>query len=105
MMTFGRSFSVSLILAGIALAGADALAASGKRSGWMLEPGTSNPSYAMIEPTSTNLNIDTVLLACEEGPQGRIVQLQLYLTDEGLLAPSYAPSGPIKDDPRAEITI
>jgi len=104
-MVCSRDFTVSVMLAGIALTSAGALAASGGRNGWMLEPGTSNPSWAMIEPASTDLNVDTVRLACEEGPVGRFVQLQLYQTDEGFLAPSGAPSGPTKQDPRADITI
>jgi hypothetical protein len=109
MMTFRPRFSVPLALAGIGLAAASALAASGQRSGWMLEPGTANPSYAMIEPASTDLNIDTVLLACEEEadgrPEGRFVQLQFYQTEEGFLAPVSARSGPTKEEPRADLTI
>src|SRR5262249_26461468 len=66
---------------------------------------TPRPSYAMIEPDSTNLNIDTVLLACEKGPDGHFLQLQLYQTEEGLLGPSYAHSSPPKEDPRADVTI
>jgi hypothetical protein len=59
----------------------------------------------MVEPASTNLNIDTVVLVCEEGRKGRLLQLQLYQTEEGLLAPTYAHSTPPKDDPRAELSI
>jgi hypothetical protein len=34
-------------------------------SGWELEKGVDAPSYALAEPTSTDLNIDTVVLSCE----------------------------------------
>lgn len=81
------------------------MAASGERTGWRLEPGTTKPGYASVEPASTNLNIDTVVLVCSAGRQGRVLQLQLYQTEEGLLAPTYAPATPPKDDPRAELVI
>jgi hypothetical protein len=88
-----------------ALAAGTALAASGKTSSWMLEPATAKPSYAMVEPTSTNLNIDTVLLVYEQGHHGRFLQLQLYQTEEGVLAPLDAHAAAPKDEPRAEIAI
>ena len=40
--------------------------ASARVGGWKLEREVSAPSYAWIEPESTNLNIDSVVLACEE---------------------------------------
>ncbi|MGH8430787.1 MAG: hypothetical protein ACREUF_10315, partial [Solimonas sp.] len=81
------------------------MAASSEEGGWTLEPGTSKPSYATVEPASTNLNIDTFVLVCMDGQKGRLLQLHLYLTEEGLLAPTYAHSTPPKDDPRAELLI
>jgi hypothetical protein len=71
----------------------------------VLEPATSEPSYATVEPVSTNLNVDTVLLVCQKGKNGRFLQLQLYQTEEGFLAPAYAHSAPLKEEPRADITI
>lgn len=95
----------SLLLAGVVFAGASADAASGDRAGWTLEPGTAEPSYATIEPASTDMNIDTVVVVCEAGDQGRLLQLQLYLTEEGLLAPVNAQAARTKDDPKAELSI
>jgi hypothetical protein len=103
-MYLRRTFALSLVFAGISLTGAGALAASGAGTAWMIEP-TSAPRYATIEPASTDLNIDTVRLVCEEGPNGRFLQLQLYQTEEGLLASSYDHSAPTRDEPRADITI
>jgi hypothetical protein len=100
-----RTLRSLLLLAGMALPGAAAYAASGDRAGWTIEPGTAEPSYAMVEPASTNMNIDTVVLACEPGEHGRLLQLQLYLTEEGLLAPKGAQAAKTKDDPQAELSI
>ena len=58
----------------------------GSLAGWAVEQGTEEPSYAVVEPVATNLNIDTVVLACEEALGRRVLQLQLYLTDDGPLA-------------------
>ena len=63
------------------------------------------PSYAAVEPTTTNLNIDAVVLACEQAENSRVLQLQLYLLDDGRLRPSGAPSAELRDDPRAVISI
>ena len=50
------------------------------------------PSYAAVEPTTTNLNIDAVVLACEQAENSRVLQLQLYLLDDRRLRPSGVPS-------------
>jgi len=39
---------------------------SGTFEGWEIEQGVEPSSYAVINPVSTNLNIDSVVLACEE---------------------------------------
>jgi hypothetical protein len=59
----------------------------------------------MVEPESSNLNIDSVVLACEEAGDSRVLQLQIYLSTEGPLSPIGAAPQPLKDDPRAEIVI
>jgi hypothetical protein len=58
-----------------------------------------------VEPAATNLNIDAVVLACEEAWGHRVLQLQLYLTDDGPLRPKYFDARPFKDSPRSEISI
>jgi hypothetical protein len=93
-----RSLTILLGVVGIAgpaMAGA---------AGWTLEANVSSPSYAVIEPTSTDLNIDTVVLSCEQGPGRRGLQLRLYLSGTGPLAPKAAAAA-LKDDPKVELAI
>ncbi len=78
---------------------------AGRSAGWAVEQGTEDPSYAVVEPVTTNLNIDTVVLACEEAWGHRVLQLQLYLTDDGPLQPTYLQLTPLREDPRAAISI
>jgi len=82
-----------------------ALAEAPRIDGWMLEPGVDVPSYAVTEPASTNLNIDTVLLMCEEGASSRIVQLKLYLSDAGPLLPKGFDESALKHHPGIEVVI
>jgi hypothetical protein len=94
---------LSLVLACLGVAAVHA--ESRKPSAWKIEPGSAMPSYAAVEPTSTNLNIDMVVLACEPAQKGRVLQLQLYLLDEGPLRPVGVPPAYLRDDPRAKISI
>src|SRR5215468_9760163 len=93
-----------LLCAGLATAAAGADRGA-KSAGWQLEQGTSDPSYAVVEPSAGNLNLDSIVLACEEAPGRRVAQLQLYLSDDGPLRPRTLPATPLKDDPKAEIQI
>jgi hypothetical protein len=72
---------------------------------WKLERDVEPPSYAVIEPESSDLNIDSVVLACEETGDARVLQLQIYLSTEGPLLLKAATPQQLKDDPRAEIVI
>ena len=72
---------------------------------WKLERDVDPPGYAVVEPESSNLNIDSLVLACEETGGSRVLQLQIYLSTEGPLSPNGAPPQRLKDDPRAEIAI
>lgn len=78
---------------------------AGKFEGWQPEQGVDPPSYAVIDPQSTDLNIDSVVLTCEEAGDRRVLQLQIYLSTEGPLAPKSGSPQRLKDDPRAEIAI
>lgn len=73
--------------------------------GWIIEQGTNHPSYAAIAPMVSNVNIATVVLACEEGWGEPVLQLQLYLTDDGPLRPTYLQLRPLRTAPRAAISI
>jgi hypothetical protein len=73
---------------------------------WTIEQGVEIPSYAMVEPTITNVNIDRVVLACEDSAYGRFLQLQLfYLFGEGPLRPKGVSPRQLKHYPRAQISI
>jgi hypothetical protein len=94
----GRSLT---ILFGVAVVAGPAMAGA---AGWTLEANVSSPSYAVAEPTSTNLNIDAVVLSCEQGQDRRGLQLRLYLSGAGPLSPKVA-TATLKDDPRVELAI
>jgi hypothetical protein len=78
---------------------------SGGFAGWRVERDVEPPSYAVIEPQSTNLNIDSVVLGCEEAGDRKVLQIQIYLSTEGPLSPNDLGWRRLKDDPRAEIVI
>ena len=78
---------------------------AGEFEGWKLEHGVDPPGYAVIVPQSTDLNIDSVVLVCEETGDHRALQLQLYLSTEGPFLPKGASPLRLKNDPRAEISI
>lgn len=73
--------------------------------GWISEPGVEPPSYAVTEPVENGLNVDTVVLLCNEVAGRRSLELDLYLTDEGPLLPRGADAKTLKEDPRVEIAI
>jgi hypothetical protein len=94
-----------LMLACLAAACAYVERASAEGTRWEIEQGVEVPSYAVAEPTATDLNIDTVVLGCEQAGKGKALQLQLYLSDAGRLRPvSTSPAG-LTDDPQASISI
>lgn len=102
MRTFGDFGRVAAaVIAVCAVAGIGTAATSG----WHLEQGVNEPSYAYIEPAATNLNIDVVALVCEQAGEGRGVQLQIYPSGQGPLLPAGAPAHPVKDAARAEIEV
>jgi hypothetical protein len=94
-----RTFAATLALIVSLLISADCSAA------WKVEEDVETPSYAVTEPTSSNLNIDAVVLMCEATDDARILQLKLYLTDDGPLRPNGVAPEKLKVDPRAEVSI
>jgi hypothetical protein len=87
-----------------ALAGQSAIGAAYAASpGWDLEKDVETPSYAVVEPVSTNINVDVVVLSCEQGLAGTGLQLRLYLAGTGPLAPKGV--GALKDHPSLEFAI
>lgn len=100
-LSIGRSGLAALALSAV-VAGASPATAAG---GWRLEEGVKAPSYAVAEPTASNLNIDVVALVCEEAGTARGLQLQIYLSSPGPLLPNGAPPNNLKDSARAEIVL
>lgn len=89
-----------LVLAG-AIAGA-----TGALAAWKTEPGVATPSYAVTQPDTSSLNVDSLVLMCEpSGEPTPVLQLQLYLTDDGPLLPKGAAAEALKAEPRAELAI
>jgi hypothetical protein len=76
-----------------------------EQPGWQIEQGVAEPSYAFIEPTGSNLNIDVIVLACEQAGTRKVLQLQVYLSDEERLRLRGAMPAEVADDPRARISI
>ena len=57
---------------------------------WKLERDVEPPSYAVIEPERSNLNIDSVVLTCAAAGNATVLQLQIYLSTEGPFLPEGA---------------
>jgi hypothetical protein len=72
---------------------------------WKVEPNAQPAHYAAAEPSRTNVNVASVVLACENAGDRSVLQIQLYLTDDGPLLPNGAAPSELKDEPRAEISI
>jgi hypothetical protein len=53
-----------------------------KASGWELQDTAAQPAFATAIPSRTNLNIESVVLACEQADDGNVLQLQLYPTGD-----------------------
>ena len=102
-----RHMAVSLVLmlSGLCAAPSFAGTNSERFEGWTVEQGVEPPSYAVIDPVSTNLNVDTVVLACEQAEDGKVLQLHIYLSTEGPLSPKGVAPRQLKDDPGAEIVV
>jgi hypothetical protein len=72
---------------------------------WKLEQNSSLAHYAVVEPTRTNLDVASVVLACENANDRNVLQLQLYPTKEGPLLLKGTDASQLKADPRAEVEI
>ena len=83
-----------------------AIGAPGALAAWKTEPGVAVPSYAVAQPEATTVNVDSVVLMCEPGGVSMpVLQLQLYLADDGPLLPAGAAAEALKGEPRAELAI
>lgn len=76
----GRLLDARRILAAAALLVAPGLTTMA--DGWELPDAAGPPGYAAVIPSRTNLNIESVVLACERADDGNVLQLQLYPSGE-----------------------
>jgi hypothetical protein len=74
----------------LAVAGQSEINGHAMAAGWELERDVKTPSYAVIEPESTDLSIDSLVLSCEQGPLRRGLQLRLYPSGDGTLYLQYS---------------
>ena len=100
-----RPILLPVLALALAFAGSLAFADDGLAA-WKTEPGVATPSYAVAEPSRNDLNVDSIVLMCEpSGEATPVLQLQLYLTDDGPLLPRGAKAEALKGEPRAELAI
>lgn len=72
-------------------------------AGWQLERDVDSPTYAYIEPTTSDLNIDVMVLSCEQTGRQVGLQFRLYPSAPGPLRSSR--STPVELDPDIVIEI
>lgn len=72
------------------------------KTGWDLEKDVDAPSYAVAEPANAAVDIDTIVLTCEQGQRRPGLQLRLYPLGGGPLASRAA--GNLKD-PTLELAV
>lgn len=89
----------------LAAAAAHAEAPTAKVVAWQVEPNARPSHYAAVAPSATNLNVASVVLACEKAGDRHVLKLQLYLTDDGPLLPEGATPADLRAQPGAEIAI
>ena len=72
-------------------------------AGWQLEGDVDFPTYAFIEPTIADLDIDVIVLSCEPIGQRIGLQLRLYPLEPGPLRSSQSTSLALDPDVAIEI--
>ncbi|WP_428668516.1 hypothetical protein [Reyranella sp.] len=92
--------ALSCLAAGQAVAGD---APPTPSAGWQFERDVAWPTYALLEPTITDLNIDVMVLLCEQTERQVGLQLRLYPSEPGPLRSSR--SAPVDLDPDIVIEI
>ncbi len=95
-----------LFLAPIGILVAGAAAAATPDDGWRLFRQSETPRiYAITRQMRTNLNVHSLVLACEEVEERKILQLQIYPANPEPILPRGASPDDMKGQPRAEMTI
>lgn len=76
-------FPVVALLAALPCLSAGHTSADEPGRGWQLERDVDSPTYAFIEPTITNLDVDVMVLSCEPTERKSGLQLRLYPPEPG----------------------
>ncbi|MCW5734105.1 MAG: hypothetical protein KIS73_08265 [Enhydrobacter sp.] len=109
MQTSRRLFAATLtlvtMLACMMLATASAGVQDAAGKAWVTEPGVDPPSYAVADPNESNLDIDAVVLMCNESGKRRYLVLEIYPSTLGPLLPAGAEPEQLKERPGVEITV
>ncbi len=71
--------------------------------GWQLERDVDSPTYAFLEPTISDLDIDVMVLSCEQTERKVGLQLRLYPSEPGPLRSSQSASVDLDPDIVIEI--
>lgn len=102
-----RAFALTGCLLATVMAAATARAGTSafETVAWKLEPEDQPAHYAVAAPSRTNVNLANIVLACERAGDRNVLQVQLYLTDDGPLLPIGAVPSQLRDEPRVEIGI
>ncbi len=103
-----RSFSIATtLLAVLSCLSAGQASASdtpyAPDAGWQLERDVDSPTYAFLEPTITDLDIDVIVLSCEQTERNVGLQLRLYPSEPGPLRSSHSASVVLAPDIVIEI--
>lgn len=72
-------------------------------AGWQLERDVDSPTYAFLEPASSDLDIDVIVLSCEQAGRKVGLQLRLYPLAPGPLRSSRSASVDLAPDILIEI--
>lgn len=87
------------------LATASAGVQDAPRKAWVTEPGVDPPGYAVADPIESNLDIDAVVLMCNESGKRRYLVLEIYPSTLGPLLPAGADPAKLKERPGVEIAV
>jgi len=111
-MAFNRGFRkvararyLGAILGAALLCAGGSANATSQGPGWELERGVAYPSYAIVDPASTNMNIDAIVLSCVQGAHHTGLQLQILLSTASPLRPHGSTDEELKPDPAASIVV
>ena len=75
------------------------------RKGWQLESGVDRPTYAIISPTAADIDVVTIVLACNEAGSLQALQLVLYPSGSLPLIPAGATASDLRVDPRLQLSV